>query len=78
MKKSEWNRLANHLWKHAVNLEGGKMSLLIKELVIKCNMNMEMIENDNEEFSKIIGVHRRTNTNTTSSENYNGTDTLSR
>ena len=76
MKKSEWNRLATHLWKHAEKLKGGKMSLLLKELVIKCNMNMEMIENDNEEFSKVIGVHRRTNTNRTSIENYEGTDTL--
>ena len=53
MKKSEWERLAHHLWEHSIKLEGGKMSLLLKELVIKCNNYMEMFLNDGGEI-KII------------------------
>ena len=63
MKKSEWERLAHHLWVHSIKLEGGKMGLLLKELVIKCNDNMEMIINDNEKTSEIIRKYRPEDTN---------------
>tara|TARA_R110000744_G_scaffold78461_2_gene154555 strand:+ start:3282 stop:3518 length:237 start_codon:yes stop_codon:yes gene_type:complete len=76
MKKSEWERLAHHLWVHSIKLEGGKMGLLLKELVIKCNDNMEMIINDNEKTSEIIRKYRPEDTNTTGIFDYKGTQNL--
>lgn len=76
MKKSEWERLASHLWQHSVNLEGGRIGLLLKELVIKCNKNIEMILNDNDETSETIRKHGPINSNTTSINDYSGTRNL--
>jgi|TARA_R110001583_G_scaffold34257_4_gene115237 hypothetical protein len=76
MKKSEWERLAHHLWAHSIKLEGGKMGLLLKELVIKCNNNMEMIINDNDETIKTIRKHGPKDTNTTGIYDYEGTSNL--
>lgn len=78
MKKSEWERLAHHLWAHSIKLKGGKMGVLLKELVIKCNNNMEMIINDNDETIETIRKYRPKDTNSTGIYDYEGTSNLSR
>ena len=45
MKKSEWIYLANAMWTYSDKHEG-KISRLLKEVVIKLNKNMEVIIDD--------------------------------
>ena len=69
MKKSEWIYLAKAMWKYAEKHEG-KLSRLLKELVITANTNIEMILNDNEQISEITRKHRQGNTNETGIHDY--------
>jgi len=69
MKKSEWIYLSKAMWKYAEKHEG-KLSHLLKELVITVNTNIEMILNDNEQISEIIRKHRQENTNETGIYDY--------
>tara|TARA_R100001443_G_scaffold72179_2_gene80325 strand:+ start:5048 stop:5281 length:234 start_codon:yes stop_codon:yes gene_type:complete len=69
MKKSEWIYLSKAMWKYADKHEG-KLSHLLKELVITVNTNIEMILNDNEQISEIIRKHRQGNTNETGIYDY--------
>ncbi len=55
MKKSEWIYLANAMWTYSDKHEG-KISSLLKEVVIKLNKNMEVIIDDmgnNEQDARI-------------------------
>ena len=70
MKKSEWERLAHHLWAHSIKLEGGKMGLLLKELVIKCNNNMEMIINEMDTDEQNARINGQYVTYTTSNNDF--------
>tara|TARA_E500000318_G_scaffold110961_1_gene127858 strand:+ start:3231 stop:3383 length:153 start_codon:yes stop_codon:yes gene_type:complete len=45
MKKSEWTYLAKTMWTFAETNEG-RISPLIKELIIKINNNMDVIIDD--------------------------------
>tara|TARA_R100000388_G_C7241884_1_gene162011 strand:+ start:1200 stop:1361 length:162 start_codon:yes stop_codon:yes gene_type:complete len=48
MKKSDWVYLANIMWSFA-ETNDGKLSPLLKELVIKINNNEEMIIDEDED-----------------------------
>ena len=69
MKKSEWIYLSKAMWKYAEKHEG-KLSRLLKELVITVNTNVEMILSDNEQISEIIRKHRQENPNETGIYDY--------
>ena len=45
MKKSDWIYLANAMWEYSEKHEG-RVSQLLKELVIEVNKNKEMIIDD--------------------------------
>ena len=69
MKKREWSYLSKAMWKYAEKHEG-KLSRLLKELVITVNTNIEMILNDNDQISEIIREYRQGNTNETGIYDY--------
>ena len=48
MKKSDWIYLANIMWSFA-ETNDGRLSPLLKELVIKINNNREMIIDEDED-----------------------------
>ena len=52
MKKSEWTYLANAMWSYSEKNEG-KISNLLKELIIKINKG-EVIIDDNDENDETI------------------------
>ena len=69
MKKSEWIYLASAMWEYAEKHDG-KISSLLKELIISVNKNMEMIINEmdtNEQNARINGQYV---TYTTSNNNF--------
>ena len=51
MKKSEWIYLAKVMWQFAETNEG-RISPLLKELITKVNMNMEMIIDELDEYGE--------------------------
>ena len=69
MKKNEWVYLANAMWAYAEKHEG-KISHLLKELVILVNKNMEMIINDMGENGENARSDRPIDSNTTSGVNF--------
>jgi hypothetical protein len=71
MKKNDWAYLANAMWTYAEKHEG-KVSDLLKELIIKINKEMiidDRLENDEPN----VRIHKGQNTNSTSKINSNGT-----
>jgi hypothetical protein len=71
MKKSDWIYLANAMWSYSEKNEG-KISNLLKELIIKINKG-EVIIDDNDKNDEINGSDRIIDTNTTSNSNFEGT-----
>jgi len=71
MKKSEWLYLGNAMWRYAEKNEG-KISNLLKELIIKINKG-EVIIDDNEKIYEIIRSDGVIDSNTTSNANLEGT-----
>jgi hypothetical protein len=71
MKKSEWTYLANAMWSYSEKNEG-KISNLLKELIIKINKG-EVIIDDNEKIYEIIRSDGVIDSNTTSNTNFEGT-----
>ena len=63
MKKNDWIYLASAMWEYAEKHDG-KISSLLKELIISVNKNMEMIINemDTDEQNARINGHHVTNT----------------
>jgi hypothetical protein len=70
MKKSDWIYLANAMWSYSEKNEG-KISNLLKELIIKINKG-EVIIDDNDENDEINGSDRITDANTTGNSNFEG------
>ena len=70
MKKSEWTYLANAMWAYSEKHEG-KISNLLKELIIKINKG-EVIIDDNDKNDEINGSDRITDANTTGNSNFEG------
>lgn len=69
MKKSEWIYLANAMWTYAEKHDG-KISSLLKELVIIGNKNMEMILNELADNGENVRSDRPTDTNATNSDDF--------
>tara|TARA_R110001592_G_scaffold13564_12_gene61956 strand:- start:854 stop:1063 length:210 start_codon:yes stop_codon:yes gene_type:complete len=69
MKKSEWVYLANAMWAYSKKHEG-KISPLLKELVIKMNKNMEMIIDDMGKYEPNAGSDRPIDTNSTGNSDF--------
>jgi len=71
MKKNDWVYLANAMWTYAEKHEG-KVSDLLKELIIKINKEMiidDRLENDEPN----VRIHKGQDTNSTSEIDSNGT-----
>jgi hypothetical protein len=71
MKKNDWTYLANAMWSYSEKNEG-KISNLLKELIIKINKG-EVIIDDDDKNGEINGSDRIIDTNTTSNSNFEGT-----
>lgn len=69
MKKSEWIYLANAMWAYAEKHDG-KISSLLKELIISVNENKEMIINEMDTNEQNARINRHYVTNTTSNDNF--------
>jgi hypothetical protein len=72
MKRNEWNYLAKAMWRFAEIETTGKLSPLIKEMVIKVNKNIEVILNELDEPKSLTASDGHETTNTTSKINFNG------
>lgn len=57
MKKNDWIYLANAMWEYSEKHEG-RVSQLLKELVIEVNKNKEVMIYDNETISEITTSER--------------------
>ena len=71
MKKSEWDYLAKAMWAYSEKNEG-KISNLLKELIIKIHKNKEMIIDDMGEFKQTNGSNRPIDNNTTGNTDFTG------
>jgi len=71
VKRNDWIYLGNAMWRYAEKNEG-KISNLLKELIIKINKG-EVIIDDDEKIYEIIGSDGVINSNTTSNANFEGT-----
>ena len=69
MKKSEWIYLANAMWTYAEKHDG-KISSLLKELVIIGNKNMEMILNELADNGENVRSDRPNDTDATNSDDF--------
>lgn len=69
MKKSEWIYLANAMWTYAEKHDG-KISSLLKELVIIGNKNMEMITNELADNGENVRSDRPNDTDATNSDDF--------
>jgi len=71
MKKSEWVKLAGILWQYA-ETNNGKISPLIKEMIVKINKNMEVIIDELDDDEQTIRSNRFETTNSTGQVDFNG------
>ena len=71
MKKNDWVYLANAMWTYAEKHDG-KISSLLKELVITINKNKEMIEDDMGKYEQNATSDRPIDTNSTSNSDFTG------
>jgi len=69
MKKSDWVYLANAMWAYAEKHDG-KISSLLKELIINVNKNMEMIIDEVDKNKPPIRINGHYVTNSTSDDNF--------
>ena len=69
MKKNDWVYLANAMWTYAEKHDG-RISSLLKELVIIGNNNMEMIINELADNGENVRSNRPTDTNATNSDDF--------
>ena len=70
MKKEDWVYLANAMWTYAEKHDG-KISSLLKELVITINKNEKVINNDMGKYEQNAPRNRPNDTNTTGCKNNN-------
>ena len=69
MKKSEWDYLAKAMWAYSEKNEG-KISNLLKELIIKIHKNKEMIIDDMGEYEQDARSDRPVDYNSTGKPDY--------
>jgi hypothetical protein len=72
MKKNDWEYLAKTMWNFA-ETNNGRMSPLIKELIIKLNNNLGVIIDELDELKSLARSDGYEATNTTSKVDFNGT-----
>jgi hypothetical protein len=71
MKKEDWVYLANAMWAYAEKHDG-KISSLLKELVITINKNEKVINNDMGKYEQNATSNRPNDTNSTSNSDFTG------
>jgi len=69
MKKEDWDYLAKAMWAYAVKHEG-RISSLLKELVITINKNEKVINNDMGKYEQNATSDRPDDTDTTGNADY--------
>jgi hypothetical protein len=71
MKKEDWVYLANAMWTYAEKHDG-KISSLLKELVITINKNEKVINNDMGKYEQNATSNRPNDTDSTSNSDFTG------
>lgn len=71
MKKSEWEYLAKVMWTFA-DSNNGRISPLVKELIIKLNENIGVIVNELDESKQVATSNRQEKTNRTGKSDFKG------
>jgi len=71
MKKEDWVYLANAMWAYAEKHDG-KISSLLKELVLTINKNEKVINNDMGKYEQNATSNRPNDTNSTSNSDFTG------
>lgn len=71
MKKNDWDYLAKAMWSYSEKNEG-RVSTLLKQLVIKIHKNMEVIIDDMDKPSKIITSNRPNEADTDDKDVFRG------
>jgi len=69
MKKNDWNYLASAMWEYS-NKHEGRISSLLKQLVIEIHKNKEMIIDDMGEYEQDARSDRPIDYNSTGNEDY--------
>jgi len=71
MKKEDWVYLANAMWTYAEKHDG-KISSLLKELVITINKNEKVINNDMGKYEQNATSDRPNDTDSTNNSDFTG------
>lgn len=71
MKKKDWVYLAKAMWVYSEKHDG-KISNLLKELIIKIHKNKEMIIDDMGKYEQNATSDRPNDTNSTSNSDFTG------
>ena len=71
MKKEDWVYLANAMWTYAEKHDG-KISSLLKELVITINKNEKVINNDMGKYEQNATSNRPNDADSTSNSDFTG------
>ena len=71
MKKEDWVYLANAMWTYAERHDG-KISSLLKELVITINKNEKVINNDMGKYEQNATSDRPIDTDSTNNSDFTG------
>lgn len=71
MKKNDWIYLANAMWEYSEKHEG-RVSQLLKQLVIEVNKNKEVMIDDNETISEATGSERVYDSNSSGNISFKG------
>jgi len=71
MKKSDWVYLAKAMWTYSEKHEG-KISNLLKQLIVEINNSKEMIENDMGKYEQNATSDRPIDTDSTDKSDFTG------
>lgn len=71
MNKEEWVYLAKAMWTYAEKHDG-KISSLLKELIITINKNKKVINNDMGKYEQNATSNRPNDTDSTSNSDFTG------
>ena len=69
MKRDDWNYLAKAMWEFS-NKHEGKISSLLKQLIIEIHNNKEMIEDDMGKYEQTNGSNRPVDNDSTGNKDY--------
>ena len=71
MKKEDWVYLANAMWTYAERHDG-KISSLLKELIMTINKNEKVINNDMGKYEQNATSDRPNDTDSTNNSDFTG------